>query len=444
MKKPYEYIKELEETPGRLDKEAILAQALKDGCVELFVGARMAYDSKITFGIKQIPKRPDDLVDADSEYNWIQFELVATHLATRQITGNAARDTVLGMAVMSTNDQWEHWYSRILLKDLKCGVTEKTINKVLKEAKRKDLMIPVFSCQLAQDGVEHPHRLVGKKMLDMKLDGVRLLSIVYPDGRVDQFSRNGKEMLNFTKICGQLSTVAHMFSEPMVLDGEIMGQTFQDLMKQARRKSNVNTDDSVLNLFDIIPLSEFVAGKSKKKQEDRTDDLNRWYEEAAFHCPNVSLVETHDVDLDTVEGQELFKKLKQRAAQLKLEGVMVKDPDALYETKRSYAWLKVKPFISVSLKIVGMELGKADGKNANRLGAFFCEGWDDNKFIRTNVGGGFTEAQREDFWNRRHELIGMIVEVEADAITKSQDGDFYSLRFPVFKTFRGFEKDEKI
>jgi len=34
--------------------------------------------------------------------------------------------------------------------------------------------------------------------------------------------------------------------------------------------------------------------------------------------------------------------------------------------------------------------------------------------------------------------------VRADSISKSQDGDSWSLRFPRFKTFRGFEVKEKI
>lgn len=442
MKKPYEYIKELEATPGRLDKEAILTQALKDGCEELFIGMRLAYDSMITFGIKKIPTQT--IQNPTIGLQWNLFENVSTQFSNRELTGNDAKASVETLMHLAQKDEWNYWYRRILLKDLKCGITEKTINKVLKEADRKDLMISVFSCQLAQDGVDHPHRICGRKILDVKLDGVRLLSIVYPDGRVDQFSRNGKEMLNFTEIRKQLAATAHLFSEPLVLDGEIMGQSFQNLMKQARRKSNVNTADSVLNLFDIIPLSEFQAGKSTKIQEDRLVQLVQWWDLAAQHCPNVDLVYGEYVDLDTDEGQEFYKKFNAKAIAAKFEGIMVKDPDAFYETKRSYAWLKVKPFISVSLKIVGIKLGEEDGKNANRLGAFLCEGWDGDKFIKTNVGGGFTEEQREDFWNRREKLMGMIIEVEADAITKSQDGDYYSLRFPVFKTFRGFSPGEKI
>jgi DNA ligase-1 len=50
---------------------------------------------------------------------------------------------------------------------------------------------------------------------------------------------------------------------------------------------------------------------------------------------------------------------------------------------------------------------------------------------------------RECFWEAQEDLIGKIVEVRADAITQNQDGT-YSLRFPRFKGFRGFEVGEKL
>ena len=41
-------------------------------------------------------------------------------------------------------------------------------------------------------------------------------------------------------------------------------------------------------------------------------------------------------------------------------------------------------------------------------------------------------------------IKGKIIEIKADAITRSQEGEFWSLRFPRFKTFRGFKYNEKI
>jgi len=90
-----------------------------------------------------------------------------------------------------------------------------------------------------------------------------------------------------------------------------------------------------------------------------------------------------------------------------------------------------------------VEIEEGTGRNEGRLGAFVCSGTDDGKDIRVNVGSGFSDANRDDFWNHRDSIIGNLVEVRADAVTKNQDGT-YSLRFPRFKTFRGFEIGEKL
>ena len=72
-----------------------------------------------------------------------------------------------------------------------------------------------------------------------------------------------------------------------------------------------------------------------------------------------------------------------------------------------------------------------------------CEGVDEDRRIQVNVGSGLSDSDRDDFWSRKDSLLGHIVEVKADAITQNQDGT-YSLRFPRFERFRGFEAGEKI
>jgi DNA ligase-1 len=120
---------------------------------------------------------------------------------------------------------------------------------------------------------------------------------------------------------------------------------------------------------------------------------------------------------------------------------MIKDSHSSYECKRSHAWLKLKPFIDVSLEVINVEEGT--GRNQGRLGALVCSGSDDGKFITVNVGSGFSDSDRDNFWVNRSNIIGQIVEIRADAITLNQDGT-YSLRFPRFLRFRGFEAGEKI
>jgi len=121
---------------------------------------------------------------------------------------------------------------------------------------------------------------------------------------------------------------------------------------------------------------------------------------------------------------------------------MIKPDSEGYKCKRSHAWLKVKPFIEVTLKVVSLEEGT--GKNEGMLGALVVEGEDDGKFFHVNVGSGLSDDMRKDVWAAQNKVVGQLVEVRADAATIGQDSDTWSLRFPRFKTFRGFELGEKI
>ena len=193
-------------------------------------------------------------------------------------------------------------------------------------------------------------------------------------------------------------------------------------------------------MFDVLSLQEFNKGKSINTTIERKPRLADIFQIDLDYC--IRNVDYHEIDFDTDKGQAQFQELNKTALEKGYEGLMIKPVDALYECKRSHAWLKIKPFIEVSLEIVDTEEGT--GKNVGKLGALICEGTDDGVFIKVNVGSGLTDDQRETFWAVKDALIGELAEVRADAITKSQDGDFYSLRFPRFKTFRGFEMGEKI
>lgn len=437
MRQPWEVIDLLESDNSRLAKEAILEREAILKNTVFFEGCRLALDKMITFGLKKVDeKSTDDGLGLD----WEAFNLILTGFVNREFTGNLARDMVGKMMNSATKEQWNNWYRRILIKDLRCGVSEKTINKAVKDYDAS-YSVPVFTCQLAHDSANHEGKIAGKKYVEVKLDGVRVITIVYPEGRVDQFSRNGKELVNFGHIKEQFSSVANHYNEPMVFDGEVMSASFQDLMKQVNRKEDVNTADAVLHLFDIIPLADFENGFCATRQEDRSQQVYSWHKINKDQLPNISVVGHELVDLDTEEGDIRLKEINSYAIEGGYEGIMMKDPDSPYECKRSVSWLKLKPFIEVSLEVIGFEEGT--GRNVGRLGAIICSGVDDGKRITVNVGSGFSDSDRDTIWASRDTLKGDIVEVRADAITQNQDGS-YSLRFPRFKCFRGFENGEKL
>ena len=438
---PQQIIQKLQADNSRLAKEAIILEAMQEGLDEFFEGIKMALDPLHTFGVKQVPERNDS---AGQGCDWTVFKDLADKLAQRQLTGHAARDAIELVMQTATQEQWNDYYRRILIKDLRCGVSEKTVNSVAKKNKFDQYKIPVFSCMLAHDSANHEKKMIGDKMLDYKLDGVRVLAIYNADNKtVTMYSRNGKQFLNFGHIEKEIiDELSSKFKESMVLDGEMVSSSFQALMKQVHRKDNVEATDAKYAVFDLLPLTEFQAGQSKKLLLERHNDLF----DLTMDLPedsNIFMVDKQPVDLDTDMGQRLFKQFNKEAIDKGFEGIMIKDVDAPYECKRSHFMLKAKPFIEVSLEIKDTEEGT--GRNAGKLGALICEGKDDNKFIRVNVGSGLTDDNRDTFWADRDSLVGQIVEIRADAITQNQDTENeWSLRFPRFMRFRGFEVGEKI
>ena len=205
-------------------------------------------------------------------------------------------------------------------------------------------------------------------------------------------------------------------------------------------KTDVETEGMVDHVFDVVPLHDFERGYWNMQQYKRINLLedNR---ERFTKTDCVRVMPGLDVDLDTAEGHDIMNRYAQTCVEEGFEGIMIKAVDAPYVCKRADYWMKWKPTISVDLEIVGFEPGT--GRNEGRLGAIICEGVDNDRRIRVNVGSGFSDADRDDYWAGRDGLLGHLVEVQADAVTQNQDGS-YSLRFPRFLRFRDFEAGVKL
>ena len=438
--KNHEIVKLLESSNSRKFKEEVLLGQMKLQNKIFFEGLSLACNKLLTFGVKKIPESNSN----GNGLSWEIFKTLAQKLLNRDLTGHAARDEIINNMEKATEDEWNFFYRRILIKDMRCGLSEKTINNVAKANKYYDFLIPVFACQLSQDCELHKKKLIGKKILQIKLDGVRAISILYPNGNVDIFSRNGKQLINFNSIENELKKIfeSNSIKSAIVLDGEIVSKNFQELMKQIHRKNSLQDHDAKLYIFDFLSFENFSKGKERIPQDKRIQNLKKWYEENLKGNSRIKILDDIHVDLDSTEGNKEFEKFNNDAVVNGYEGIMIKDPGSFYECKRSTNWLKSKPIIEVSLKVKSYEEGS--GKNKGKLGAIIAEGNDNGKFFRLNIGSGFTDKQRSEFWLNRQSLIGQIIEIRADSISKSQDGDFWSLRFPRFKCFRGFEINEKI
>ena len=435
---PQTIIERLESDNSRLAKEALLAQAMEENLDEFFLGLKMALDRLYTFGVKQVPVKEQD---TGQGLSWSNFLELAEALYRRELTGHAARDAVVLAMDIATKDQWNNWYRRILIKDMRAGFGEKSVNTVAKKLKRPEYRVPVFEVMLAQDGANHESKITGRKLVEPKLDGVRVITVLdYESRTVTMYSRNGQVLENFTHIAQAFEQNMDNFARSYVFDGEVVSHSFQDLMRQVHRKSNVQAEDARLALFDMIPLVEFRQGISVMRQRQRRRLLEEF--QGLFADTGViELVSQQEFDLDSLVDQIAFQDYNRQTVDQGYEGIMIKDPNGLWEGRRSTAWLKQKPYIEVSLTVTGYEEGT--GRNKDRLGALICEGEDSGKTITVNCGSGFSDGDRTELWAGRDSLLGQVVEVRADAITQNQDGT-YSLRFPRFKRFLGFKKGDKL
>jgi len=438
------WIRKLNESDSRLHKEDVIRQALEasvlgsSNAINFLSFVKACYNPYVTFGVRQVP---DTTGIVDAENPWDEFNELMLQLSQRQLTGHAARDAIQSTAERFDSDEWNTFLAPVLRRDLRAGISDKTINKICKKTMYE---IPIFGCQLATNSEGRPE-MKGIKRLEPKLDGVRMLLMVIPadDGEVTTicFSRNGKTFDNFGHIEDQVRANwvkmvrlagSSNLSMGFVLDGEVIGNSFQELMRQARRKTDVQAEDSVYNVFDIIPLASFREGHWNAQLEKRIkilDDMRPVFDDMA----SLELLPHIMVDLDTAAGKDQLERYAQDNVKAGFEGIMIKEMQAPYICKRSTDWMKWKPVITVDLEVIGVEEGT--GRNEGRLGALVCNGVDDGKEITVNVGSGFSDSDRDSYWRDSNLIIGRTAEILCDVITQNQDGT-YSLRFPRFVRFR--------
>ena len=143
------WISQINASDSRLHKENIIGQALTAAllgnenanfCLDML---QLCYDPYITFGVRQIPETVG-IVDAENP--WSEFTDLTVSLGTRELTGHDARDAIQALAERFDSDEWNNFCVGVLSKDLRAGISDKTVNKV---CKKTNFEIPIFGCQLA-------------------------------------------------------------------------------------------------------------------------------------------------------------------------------------------------------------------------------------------------------------------------------------------------------
>jgi len=398
---------EIKETSGSNDKRRILESHSENLLLQKVL--KYGLDSFTPFNIVKVPSVKSRSIVGNEDYQWGLFFDVVDACASREITGNTAVAGILAVFRCVPNDE-EVWMRKILKKHLSIGASVKTVNKVFPG------LIPTFDVSLAQKFEEK--RIAGRESvaIEPKLDGIRCFAIV-ENGDSRLFARSGKLISNFDSTIGvELAKLGDG-----CYDGELMGEDFVSLMRQAYRKDDLDTAGTFLALFDYLPLEEWKSGKTVMSCSDRYEKLLDSLCEEGIDLEVIQPVERDIVDANYGNIKELHDEYVAEG----YEGAMIKYLDAPYRFGRGYEVMKLKAFHDVDLVIEALEEGT--GKHLGKMGSVVVT----FKGVKVRVGSGFSDDLRDSIWKNPDDFIGRMVEIRYQEVT--QDG---SLRFPTFVCFR--------
>ncbi|MCL2851142.1 MAG: hypothetical protein FWE01_02150 [Firmicutes bacterium] len=434
-------VEQLQSTTGRLEKEAFLSQYKDNEDIKFILN--FLFNPYIITGIsnKKLAKHLKNSAESTQSKNLVVNEMIPEtilELLKYFIENNTGRDIDVQTLTSFTRNMDNivaDLVHGIIKKDLKLGIQEKTLNKVFTSD-----FIPVMNVMLAESYQDNKSYLDKKEfIITQKMDGVRAV-LLFVENTPTFFTRGGRIIVDLV----ELEVAAKSLNTDFVYDGELVLNTNTDTNSADLYRATVkitNADAEKRNLtfhiFDRVLKSDFVNGRSDETALERKKALH-----SELDLINSNLKSANDVILlkevpmlyigtDASKIEPLLTKFTSKG----LEGLMINIASAPYECKRTKNILKVKEFHTADVLVLSIEEGT--GANRGKLGAVHVRfTGPDNKPYTCKVGSGFSQEQREYFYNNPSEIIDKIIEIGYFELSKNQNDENYSLRFPTFKHLR--------
>lgn len=365
------------------------------------------------------------------------LDILENDLATRKITGNAAKAKVESF-FSGLDARQSKWCTRILLRNLRVGASESLVEKTWPGAVTK------FSVQLAESLSSHHEKNIGIVIddeidfpvrVEPKLDGLRCVAVKH-GGEVTMFTRSGSPIETLPTIKGILEAADW---DDFVLDGEVMGSSWNESASVVMSHKSAK-DDSGMNfhVFDAMHFDDWRAQESDTALSDRIELVSELIRKIEN---NSRIVQVQGI---TVNSHDHLMKFYSKSMEAGYEGVMLKSLAAPYVFKRTSNVLKLKPVATYEGVIVGNYEGTRGSKREGMWGGFLVVM---PNGVVTKVGGGFNDKLKAEISIDPGSWIGKIVEVEGQPDPSTIDGLTIDgrVRFPVFTRIRDpRDVDEKV
>ena len=422
MKEVIKLFKQIQETSSTNDKKAII---IANKGNELFKKCLVfLLDGNIITGIssKKIHKKVEPSSELAPYYLCMNstFENVMEYLSKNN-TGTDA-DIYEIQSFLGGHEEDREFYEQMITKSFRLGADSKVVNKCIPN------LIPTWEVQQAYPLSEKNEPKDGEWFaLSQKLNGN---NCSYYKGKL--ISRQGKEFTGLQHIIDDIEKLPK--HDDFFFNGELMRKNIDNLTDDQNFQigtgiiNSDNEDKSCIyfKIYEVLPVEEFEKGESKLTYKDRRHNVLDPLSVAIYRAglENIRVVSTIYEGTDKSKIQEMLDYADSEG----WEGLML-NKDTKWKNKRNNGILKVKSFKHAD--ILCTDVVEGDGKYKETLGLIKC----DYKGYELGVGSGFTDQQRDYYWNHRNEIVGKIIQIKYKGETKNKQGGL-SVQFPIFEIVR--------
>jgi len=350
------------------------------------------------------------------------LNILETEIATRKLTGHAALERLVNV-IGNLNEQDGSLLKKIINRDLRVNFGKTLIIKVFPDLIDK----PVYMrCDVY--GAKTSKNISYPAIVQLKADGT-YREFMIKHGVITSRSRSG-ESYEYPVLCEGMKSFP---------DGVYTGElTVRGISDRSKGNGLINSDDPpqndiLLDLWDYIEIDEyFLARKKDKKNAPKTiykDRLEKLKKILALNSSgNIRLIDTHEVS-SLKEALEMTSNYMCSG----FEGAILKDMNGKFKDGTSKEQLKLKLKIDCEMRITGFQDGTPGTKREGKIGSILFE--NDEGTIKGRTSG-FSDDELDMFTKNQSDLIGKIMSVQFNDLTKAENNDYYALSHPRFIEIR--------
>jgi len=427
----YDTLLRIADTSSRKEKEAILLEAKESKYAPIFEKVfSAAYDPRVDYYIKEFETpEPTEVVCVELDEAIDSLSVISQ----RQFTGNLAKSWLMSH-LNTLTEQQQSIVSRIIKRDLRCGISATTINKVFTNLIYQH---PYMRCDSFSE--KSLKNITFPCYSQIKIDGL-YCDIIVTENEVNYVSRNGANLrLNDSNRDQVLLDYADENSSYVISGEVIVTDENGDIIPRQESNGYINSDDRDMDrisfcVWDIVDYNDFKKASSSVDYESRLNQLLKFVDDTSISDHNVSVVET--IECESVDQiVDHFASVRQCG----LEGVIIKDQSGLWKHGTSKHQIKVKVVIDVDLKLVGYRMG--EGRHEGTIGSVGLESSDG--LVSVYAGTGLKDKDRLELVDTIDDLIerGAICKIKCNGLIRNKEDDNWTLFLPVFVEIRSDKTD---